>query len=261
MWSRLCKRNWCHSKSLFIAHWNLFWSKSSMEFSPEFHGTFWTTFEHHPWFHGIPWNLSSKASSSMEFHENLSRSKVPWNSTELFPCSRVPWNSMKLLIFPKKVPWTFFKFHGIPWSLINLIFKKIISPNIVVGIWLMIRCYLAKISQKRYILHWFQYRNSYFEHPSGVLFSVIDHPFCKLSENTSKSYSGILSSLIDMICWQLICYYLNQFGSINLTHCHHIFPWLCAWDVCYIIFCHLLHIQSGKPGILLSLLLCSLWWM
>ena len=24
------------------------------------------------------------------------------------------------------------------------------------------------------------------------------------------------------------------------------FPWLCAWDVCCIIFCHLLHIRSGK---------------
>ena len=24
------------------------------------------------------------------------------------------------------------------------------------------------------------------------------------------------------------------------------FPWLCAWDVCYIIFCHLLHIHSRK---------------
>ena len=39
------------------------------------------------------------------------------------------------------------------------------------------------------------------------------------------------------------------------------FPWLCAWDVCYIIFCHLLHIHSGKTGILFSLLLCSLWWV
>ena len=39
------------------------------------------------------------------------------------------------------------------------------------------------------------------------------------------------------------------------------FPWLCAWDVCYIIFCHLLHIRSGKTGNLLSLLLCSLWWV
>ena len=52
------------------------------------------------------------------------------------------------------------------WNMINLIFTKIIFLNIVVGIWLTIICYLAKISQKRYILHWFQYRNSYFEHPS-----------------------------------------------------------------------------------------------
>ena len=29
-----------HSKSLFNAHCNLFWSKSSRELSPEFHGTF-----------------------------------------------------------------------------------------------------------------------------------------------------------------------------------------------------------------------------
>ena len=150
-----------------------FWSKSSMELSPKFHGTFWTTFEQHLWFHGIPWN-------SMEFHGILSRSKVPWNSMELFPHSRVPWNSMEFhgtFNFPPKssmefhgIPWNFFwssmEFHGIPWNLINFIFKKIIFLNIVFGIWLMIGCYLAKISQKRYKLHWFQYRNSYFEHPS-----------------------------------------------------------------------------------------------
>ena len=34
---------------------------------------------------------------------------------------------------------------------------------------------------------------------------------------------------------------------------------MCAGDVCHIIFCHLLHIHSGKTGILFSLLLCSLW--
>ena len=45
------------------------------------------------------------------------------------------------------------------------------------------------------------------------------------------------------------CYYHHQIGSINLTH-YQIFPWLGAWDVCYIIFCHLLHIHSGKTGIL-----------
>ena len=57
------------------------------------------------------------------------------------------------------------------------------------------------------------------------------------------------------------CYYHPQIGSINLTHCYHIFPWLCASDVCYIIFCHLLHIHSGKPWILFLSLLCSLWLM
>ena len=128
----------------------------------KFHGTFsrvpwnflnniWTT-------PVVPWN-------SMEFHGILSRSKVPWNSMELFPYSRVPWNSMEFhgtFTFPPK---SSMEFHGIPWNLINFIFKKIIFLNIVFGIWLMIRCYLAKISQKRYILHWFQYRNSYFEHP------------------------------------------------------------------------------------------------
>ena len=55
------------------------------------------------------------------------------------------------------------------------------------------------------------------------------------------------------------CYFHHQIESIHLSHCYHIFPWLCAWDVCYIIFCHLLHILSGKTGNLFSLLLCSLW--
>ena len=56
------------------------------------------------------------------------------------------------------------------------------------------------------------------------------------------------------------CYYHHQIGNIDLTH-YHIFPWLCAWDVCYIIFCHSLHIHCGKTRILFSLLLCSLWWV
>ena len=56
-------------------------------------------------------------------------------------------------------------------------------------------------------------------------------------------------------------YYHHQIGSIHLSHCYHVFTWLCAWDVCCIIFCHLLHIRSGKTGNLFSLLLCSLWWV
>ena len=57
------------------------------------------------------------------------------------------------------------------------------------------------------------------------------------------------------------CYYHNQIGGIHLSHCYHIFSWLCASYVCYIIFCHLLHIRSGKTGNLFSLLLCILWWV
>ena len=56
-------------------------------------------------------------------------------------------------------------------------------------------------------------------------------------------------------------YYHNKIGSIHLSHCYHIFPWLCAWDVCYIIVCHLLHIRSWKTGNFFSWLLCSLWWV
>ena len=42
------------------------------------------------------------------------------------------------------------------------------------------------------------------------------------------------------------CNYHHQIGSINLSHCYYIFPWSCVWDFCYIIFCHVLHIYSGK---------------
>ena len=57
------------------------------------------------------------------------------------------------------------------------------------------------------------------------------------------------------------CYHHHQIGSIHRSHCYNIFPWLCARDVCYIIFCHLLHIRSGKTRNLFSSLLCSLWWV
>ena len=65
-------------------------------------------FEKHLWFHGIPWNLSNKTSSSMEFHGILSNSKIPWNSMELFHApgfQGIPWNSMELLMFQRKAPW------------------------------------------------------------------------------------------------------------------------------------------------------------
>ena len=55
------------------------------------------------------------------------------------------------------------------------------------------------------------------------------------------------------------CYYHHQLGSINLTP-YHIFRGcvpempVTSYSVTYCIY-------SGKTGILLSLLLCSLWWV
>ena len=85
----------------------------------KFHGTFWTTFEQHPWFYGIPRNLSNKTSSSMEFHG------IPWNfvqiqsSMELHRTFSILPSSMEfqLLIFPKKVPWNSFE---VPWNSMEL---------------------------------------------------------------------------------------------------------------------------------------------
>ena len=57
-------------------------------------------------------------------------------------------------------------------------------------------------------------------------------------------------------------YYHHQIGSIHLlSHCCHIFPWLCVWDGCTIIFCHLLHIYPGNTGALFPLLMFSLWYL
>ena len=56
-------------------------------------------------------------------------------------------------------------------------------------------------------------------------------------------------------------YYHHQIESIHLSHCCHIFPWLCVWDGCTIIFGHLLHIYPGNTGTLFPLLMFSLWYL
>ena len=53
--------------------------------------------------------------------------------------------------------------------------------------------------------------------------------------------------MIERIIYSSCCYH-HQIGSIHHSHCYHIFPWWCAWDVCCITYCHLLHIRSGKTG-------------
>ena len=181
-------------------------------------------------FHGIPWNLEcanfADTSSSMEFHGTWSAPisltwEVTWNSMELWVRQfrwhelfhGIPWNlecanfddmssSMEFHGIPWNFCWSSMEFHGIPWNLINFIFKKIIFLNIVFGIWLMIRCYLAKISQKRYKLHWFQYRNSYFEHPS-------------VSENGTRSAKMACCSLRYIDPWVKISYDILTPESIN----------------------------------------------
>ena len=45
-------------------------------------------------------------------------------------------------------------------------------------------------------------------------------------------------------------YYHHQIGRIHFSHCCHIFPWLCVWDGCTIIFCNLLYIYTYIPGTL-----------
>ena len=115
-----------HSKIIFNAHWNLYSSKRSMGLFPEFHGIFFqTTFEQQLWFHGIPWNLSS---SSMEFHGfffwDPKFHEIPSNLFHTPELHGIPRKTMGHLIIQKKL-------HGIPWKLINLIFKEVIFLKIV----------------------------------------------------------------------------------------------------------------------------------
>ena len=69
--------------------------------------------------------------------------------------------------------------------------------------------------------------------------------FSSLREQWGDKYNGI--SLIYW-SWYRLCRY-NQIGSIHLSHCYHIFPWLCAWGVCYIIFVTYCIYVPGKPRI------------
>ena len=53
-------------------------------------------------------------------------------------------------------------------------------------------------------------------------------------------------------------YHQNQIGSINLSHCCHVLPWLCAWSVSNIICCWF-HIYNGIAG-LCFLFYCVVLW-
>ena len=59
----------------------------------------------------------------------------------------------------------------------------------------------------------------------------------RLKKNIDKSRNFTFQNLI-----------FSHFVRLNIAikRIPHIFPWLCDWDVCYMIFCHLLHIHSAK---------------
>ena len=109
-----------HSKSLFNAHWNLFWSKSSMELSPVFHGTFlnkiWTTFV-------VPWNSMELKQQNLKFHG------IPWNFVQI-QSSMEFHGTFTILPSSMEFHGTFLKFHGIPWNFMELDKFDIIKSQI-----------------------------------------------------------------------------------------------------------------------------------
>ena len=76
----------------------------------------------------------------------------------------------------------------------------------------------------------------------GILWRCVITIYGVVCVQLAHSSSRWLKGYIYSSCY----HHHHQIGSIHLSHCYRIFPWLCAWDVCYIIFCHLLHIRSGK---------------
>ena len=81
--------------------------------------------------------------------------------------------------------------------------------------------------------------------------------FVKCCEHTLLDWNTADESSVTK--WRSYILHSILIGSIDLSYCYHIFPWLCAWDGCYIIPCYLLHLHSGKTGNLFSSLVCSSW--
>ena len=50
--------------------------------------------------------------------------------------------------------------------------------------------------------------------------------------------------------WKLrfSCYNHHKIGSVHLSHCYHILPWLCVWDIVALYFVTYCIFSPGKPG-------------
>ena len=146
----------------------------------------------------VSWNFLQSSMELFEQHLNNTCGSMEFHGTWATK-PQVPWNSMDFFPDPK--------FLGIPWNFFH-------TP--VFGIWLMIRCYLAKISQKRYILHWFRYRNSYFEHPSvsenGARSAKMACCSIYLCDSTNNCY------IIDMFIFVLHLLIFYNSKQIRVTH-------------------------------------------
>ena len=87
-------------------------------------------------------------------------------------------------------------------------------------------------------------------HPGLIMFRQ-----CLLCVLTNDIYERLEASIASVH----MAIFSNKY--IHLSHCCHIFPWLCVWDGCTIIFCHLLQIYPGNTGTLFPLLMFSLWYL
>ena len=92
--------------------------------------------------------------------------------------------------------------------------------------------------------------------PPQRLLPLTPNPLVFLHNNVTK-WEPLIQSLQNLIAMLCMCwtgpfefrwlkgyiynpsYYYHQIGSIHLSHCCHIFPWMCVWDGCTTIFCHL----------------------
>ena len=120
---------------------------------------------------------------------------------------------------------------------------------------------------------------SHYHHETWLLACIEDRNAWWVYHVESVSKMGLVLSITFCNIWGCMCwtgpfgfrwlkgyihypsYYHHQIGSIHLSHCCHIFPWLCVCDGCTIIFCHLLHIYAGNTGTLFPLLMFSLWYL
>ena len=85
----------------------------------------------------------------------------------------------------------------------------------------------------------------------------IFHQYCV--EDIVSSVGYIINFLFNIWDFMFVIHCHHQIRSINLSHCCHIFPRLCAWGGCTIISCRI-HIYPSIPGKLFSHYYCTVVW-